>query len=462
MKNTPTYTFLWANTHQLFYMLGNLSSYIKHPHIPFNSHLSNVFQISHGNKMHCYIREDTLDNHVEEGSILLDSAFVQDYLGQAKRQCNIHLSFFKELSQQDPAQLSNKQLLNYWKGLIDHYAHSVAYFRSTQEEPSRKIIQELSQLISSTDDLQTLLVSPELDEINKEEVAWDILMHEGFTEEKALHHVHIFPWLFQNSLAYKETVAELQQRAQDHVFRDVVQEKRDLKEKQKDILTQYPQVISLVQSLQALALLRPLVKACWGSTGFHALPLLQEIARRYDIDLKTLVFLYRSEDVEALITEGKVLTKQDIEERSTCTAYILENGELRSFVGDEALAFEERLLQKNNNTATTLKGVPARPGIVTGKVHILEINEPTATKKFRESFTGGILVTSMTQPNVVDIARRADAIITDEGGMLCHAAIISREFGIPCIVGTHKATEVLKDGDKVEVNADTGIITILK
>ena len=64
----------------------------------------------------------------------------------------------------------------------------------------------------------------------------------------------------------------------------------------------------------------------------------------------------------------------------------------------------------------------------------------------------------MTQPNIIDIAKKAAAIVTDEGGMLSHAAIISREFGIPCIVGTHYATKVFKDGDLVEVDADKGIV----
>jgi pyruvate,water dikinase len=64
----------------------------------------------------------------------------------------------------------------------------------------------------------------------------------------------------------------------------------------------------------------------------------------------------------------------------------------------------------------------------------------------------------MTQPNVMDIASKAAAIVTDEGGMLSHAAIISRELMIPCIVGTHYATRVLKDGDMVEVDANAGIV----
>jgi pyruvate,water dikinase len=58
--------------------------------------------------------------------------------------------------------------------------------------------------------------------------------------------------------------------------------------------------------------------------------------------------------------------------------------------------------------------------------------------------------------------KKAKGIITDEGGMLSHAAIVSRELGLPCVVGTVKGTRVLKDGDLVEVDADKGIIKVLK
>jgi pyruvate,water dikinase len=189
-----------------------------------------------------------------------------------------------------------------------------------------------------------------------------------------------------------------------------------------------------------------------------------EVSKRTGIDLKTLVFSYRSEDVEALLAEKKVLSEKELQEILECSAYVCENGVMRSAVGKNALALEKGTLNHgpaSGAPVTELKGTGARPGKVVGRVHILTINDPAATKQFRESFTGGVLVTSMTQPNVVDIARRATAIVTDEGGMLCHAAIISREFGIPCIVGTHKATQVLKDGMEVEVDADKGVVRIL-
>ena len=64
----------------------------------------------------------------------------------------------------------------------------------------------------------------------------------------------------------------------------------------------------------------------------------------------------------------------------------------------------------------------------------------------------------MTTPDFVPAMGKAAAIVTDEGGITCHAAIISRELGIPCIVGTRIATKVLRDDDYVEVNANHGII----
>jgi pyruvate,water dikinase len=68
----------------------------------------------------------------------------------------------------------------------------------------------------------------------------------------------------------------------------------------------------------------------------------------------------------------------------------------------------------------------------------------------------------MTRPEYVPLMKKAAGIITDEGGITCHAAIVSRELKIPCVIGTKIATKVLKDGDMVEVDADKGIVKILK
>jgi len=71
---------------------------------------------------------------------------------------------------------------------------------------------------------------------------------------------------------------------------------------------------------------------------------------------------------------------------------------------------------------------------------------------------GDILVSKMTDPEIVAAMKKAGAIITDSGGITCHAAIVSRELGIPCVISTKFATKLFEDGDRVEVDADKGII----
>jgi len=99
-----------------------------------------------------------------------------------------------------------------------------------------------------------------------------------------------------------------------------------------------------------------------------------------------------------------------------------------------------------------VKGAPASPGIGSGTVVIIS-NDPQEMNRVQK---GDILVTEMTTPDFVPAMKRAAAIITDKGGRTCHAAIVSRELGIPCIVGAGNATTVLKAGQEVTVNATEG------
>ena len=78
--------------------------------------------------------------------------------------------------------------------------------------------------------------------------------------------------------------------------------------------------------------------------------------------------------------------------------------------------------------------------------------------KFKE---GDILVATMTRPDFLPLMIKAGAFVTDDGGVCSHAAIIAREMGKPCIIGTRNATTILKDGDIVTVDADNGTVTVV-
>jgi len=101
-----------------------------------------------------------------------------------------------------------------------------------------------------------------------------------------------------------------------------------------------------------------------------------------------------------------------------------------------------------------IRGMGCNRGKARGRVRIVR----DLTTEFQD---GEILVCAMTTPELVPLMQRASAIVTDLGGILCHAAIISRELGKPCVVGTEKSTKLLKDGDIVEVDAENGVVVRL-
>ena len=124
---------------------------------------------------------------------------------------------------------------------------------------------------------------------------------------------------------------------------------------------------------------------------------------------------------------------------------------------------EKAAPQANNESLGTTnrkvltKGLPASPGRVSGKAHV--ILDPAMIDTFKE---GEILVTEMTAPDWVPAMKKAKAIVTDAGGMTCHASIVSRELGIPCIVGTKsrgtRGTTSIADGAEITVDATNGIV----
>jgi phosphohistidine swiveling domain-containing protein len=132
------------------------------------------------------------------------------------------------------------------------------------------------------------------------------------------------------------------------------------------------------------------------------------------------------------------------------------SGVIEWFEGDEASRIIEQFEKAFQASFKEITGRPAYPGTVTGAVRI--VNGMDDIGKMRQ---GDILVSIMTRPELASAMKKAGAIVTDEGGITCHAAIISRELKIPCIVGTQVATHALKDGDLIEVDADEGTVKII-
>jgi pyruvate,water dikinase len=111
--------------------------------------------------------------------------------------------------------------------------------------------------------------------------------------------------------------------------------------------------------------------------------------------------------------------------------------------------YQQFHLKEDGNKLVVGNSVGKKIGI--GHVHVIK-----EVKNIHDFVPGEVLVTEMTDPDWEPIMKQASAIVTNSGGRTCHAAIISRELGIPCVVGTQNATEVLKDGQEVTVDCSQG------
>jgi len=187
---------------------------------------------------------------------------------------------------------------------------------------------------------------------------------------------------------------------------------------------------------------------------FYALTFFKELANRMGIGAQDVSYLQEAEIIDFL--DGKLeISKEIIAKRKKgFVMYLSLDNKLVCLQGDNAQdAMSLFKLSAEEEEITLITGMVASKGLASGNVVIVH-----GVKDLEKVKDGDILVAVATHPDYVPAMRRAIAIVTDEGGVTSHAAIVAREFGIPCIVGTKKATSLLKDGDIVEVNAQYGWI----
>lgn len=184
--------------------------------------------------------------------------------------------------------------------------------------------------------------------------------------------------------------------------------------------------------------------------------LMKEIGRRTYLSLRQVRHLYPKE-VELALLEGKIDAAAINERIKFHVLYSGPEGE-KKLSGPKAKKFLDELtfLEEKVPEVTFFEGDTASPGRVRGVV--CKINSRADISKMKK---GNILVSIATSPDLISAIKQSAAIVTDMGGVTCHAAIVSRELGIPCVVGTKIATKLLQDGDSIEVDASHGRIFII-
>ena len=218
-----------------------------------------------------------------------------------------------------------------------------------------------------------------------------------------------------------------------------------------------PDALRLVDACKKVAFYREYRNDLRQESYFYARALFIEIAKRANISISDFIFAIR-EEIFAFLNEGTapnsnvLVSRRDIsaivsDYKTNQVKYLFNKEEVLEVWPKEVVDIETK----------ELKGVIAYQGKVTGPVRII-FDVTAQGPSFKE---GEILVATTTNLTFIPLMSKASAIVTDEGGLLTHTAIVARELKKVAIVGTKIATKVLKDGQIIEVDAEKGIVTVL-
>jgi phosphohistidine swiveling domain-containing protein len=310
----------------------------------------------------------------------------------------------------------------------------------------------LLEKISSieTEKIMSELNIPFRDNIYKQE-EFDLVNAKSLTE-----HVKKYIWL---KARYGEeenyTVEEATAKLSNIDKEKFLKEWKSSKDKLKKFISKAKKILGdkaiLVDLFQYIIYYRTHRTDTINRAQFLAIPLLKVKAKNLKISYAQLL---ECSGEEAL--SGKIPTKKVLDERIKDCSVLMDNGLITCLTGQEStklIAF----FKEDVSNVKEFKGSIACKGLLRGKVKI--ILDKIDLHKVE---LGDVLVASMTTIEMVPAMKKAAAFVTDEGGVTCHAAIISREMNKPCIIGTKIATKVLKDGNMVEVDANKGIVKILQ
>ncbi len=197
-------------------------------------------------------------------------------------------------------------------------------------------------------------------------------------------------------------------------------------------------------------------KSIFARTCWYIRQTYDQLAKQHGLTSWQDISLLSSQEILDLAQGKDDYQKELLPKRQLCAMFNDTVSSVTFIYGKDVELFEKKF-KPTGEGLKEVSGTIANQGIVVGNAKI--VLEPRDFKKFQ---AGDILIAKMTSVDFIPIMKRAGAFVTDEGGLASHAAIVAREYNKPCVVGTKLGTVVFKDGDRVEVNAERGIVKIVK
>ncbi|KKR44112.1 MAG: Phosphoenolpyruvate synthase/pyruvate phosphate dikinase [Candidatus Moranbacteria bacterium GW2011_GWC2_40_12] len=435
-----------------------------------------------------YIKNDFMDDYISKRSLesggryyyerqKRDKKFISKLINNwHKKYVNPYLNLNKKTFGQDLSKYSDAELLALFKKFTDIYlavwyeAIFLDSFDYFGEEILRKAMDREKKNIDGSD-LEILLTPPGPSFLQKERMDLlklaEIMLKKNISEDgrnKYLRSIVANYYWLQNDFA---KVHYLDQRHFLKKIKEIIQDKKKLREekemrralanlesRKKRIAKKYrlsKEFINVINFLAILGNFRDARKSFNQMAGNTLRKFAEEFSRKSGLEINAVEYMFHWE-MKNLFKLNKQRIRE-IESRPKGWLYFKTGLEKFSAMKGKQAERLNVFLKEQVGKYSGLSGMPAYAGIVEGKVKIIRDQND-----FHKMKKGDILVAPNPRPEFLPVLKIAGAIISQEGGITCHAAIVSRELKTPCIVGVQGILSVIKDGDTIEVDAEKGLI----
>lgn len=471
------WTFVYSEGHSMLMNETFFRAFTNHPNIP--GIVDEIMYINkHGNQT-CYMPWSEIMKVREQGKMFFDQAYRIQFQKEIKRCAKRFAFFWNEYKKIDFSKITNKKLLQVFKKYIECLEPMLAYYQVSGgrsypllEEYVKKKMGKILEVDELEENYAMVLTSTVPDLLETEEMALLKLSDsKNLTDKKLLGHASNFAYAYLSTYENTEILKSLGQRIGElknkhgnykNYVTELRQRKNNVFKKQNEIMTKLTDdkdLVDLANFLRVQGKLRFDYKEWFFGAEYKFLNIFNEIARRINLPVEKYMAIYREQDTERFLLEDKKLTAAERKIREKIFIFLQIDGGKFFYTGQEAKNIEQQAFATQINKTTEVKGIIANPGVVRGKAHVILPKSFTYLQKAMHKFKKGeILITTMTQPNLLLIMKKAAAIVTNQGGVTSHAAVLSREIGIPCVVGTLTATDLFKTGDLIEVDATKGVV----
>lgn len=432
--------------------------------IRFTKHLCHV--VKHKFRWCC-----TEEENERVGNFLVekfkDSKFVEKFVKDYKKFDIETIKELNELDRKDFSKFSDEELFEVFKRTNFLYTRNFdwSFIMEPMDFVMPNMIEKpLIELDYTPNEISDMMAIPDFSYVHNERIELIRIAKQNDLDKLKQH---AFKWRWMRSahmgridIPFEEFMKgseKLNEKNPELELQKIIDMNKNIENRKKELIKKKPindETKKLLEITKIIAPLHDRRKELFLRTIYSIDTARIEIAKRYNYTINQLS-TFEVEDIIKLKENKNAIDKNEADKRfKECLLMIdTKKNQWEYFHGKEASKIASKELDRDFDEIDEFHGMIASPGNVTGPVRILY-----GLKDMDKVQKGDVIVTSMTKPEFIPALRKAAAIITEEGGVTCHAAIVSRELGVPCIIGTKIAMHVLKEGDIVEVDADNGFV----